>query len=57
MATSAEVPMDESTLVATSMEVQMKAIVATATIASPVSPIKSNNSNERTTTTTTSISK
>ena len=31
MATSAEVPMDESTLVATSMEVQMKAIVATTT--------------------------
>ena len=31
MATSAEVPMEESTLVATSMEVQMKVTVATTT--------------------------
>ena len=32
-ATTTEVPMDESTLVATSMEVQMKATVATTTMA------------------------
>ena len=40
MATSAEVPMDESTLVATSMEVQTKGLVATITTTGAAIPME-----------------